>query len=73
MQVKTWKCDGCGVAKEQANHWYTLDTTSKTMVIAKWDEQLAESVEFHLCGVGCLSRKLSEVLNMAEETVCSFR
>lgn len=62
-QLKTYTCDVCGTEKKAANHWYTLDTTGKTAVVTKWDPELAEHVEYHLCGSGCLQRKLVQVIN----------
>lgn len=61
-QLKTYVCDVCGAQRKEANHWFLLDTTTKTMVITKWDDKLAETVDCHLCGEGCLYAKVSEVV-----------
>lgn len=61
-QLKTFVCDVCGTQRKEANHWYMLDSTSKTLVIAKFDDSMAEQMEFHLCGAGCLQVKLSAKL-----------
>lgn len=82
-QIKTWRCDVCGAEKRSANHWYMVDTTTKTMVIAKWDSETAPDMEFHLCGEGCLSAKVAEVIgeqwrpapvpNVLEEMACTTK
>ena len=68
----------CGVTRKEANHWLMFDTTSKTALIAHWDEVTAEQMEYHLCGSGCLqkalSRKLSEWgANVMEDEACSTK
>ena len=77
-QLKTWVCDVCGAQRGKANHWYALDTTTRTAVISKFDPETAEQMEFHLCGTGCLQRKLSELLAewggmLVEEEACATK
>jgi cytoskeletal protein CcmA (bactofilin family) len=68
--VLALKCAVCGVRKGEANRWWVLfqaDSHRATLIcpmeeaetLQQWREQ---ATRFHLCGAGCLYRKLSGIL-----------
>jgi len=59
-------CDGCGVQKGTANHWYMLLLERRSMTLMKWEcNPVAVPAALHYCGEACLLRKISERLGRA--------
>ena len=59
MIQRTYKCDGCGVAKQQTNHWFCVEMSNGgEMLIAPWKEEVAQR-STHYCGAGCLGKAVS--------------
>jgi hypothetical protein len=61
---KVYTCDGCGVARQESNHWHLALVRSEGLVdsitIQKWDDNLANESRYkHLCGIGCSTKLLS--------------
>ena len=75
MKIDSWKCDGCGVQKKDANHWFKgYQLVEKGIVIAPWDTGEAfiagggtlsldiDRADAHLCGASCVTEWLSKNL-----------
>lgn len=56
-------CDGCGVHKGAANHWWTLSVARDLMQIRTWRTGVVEPGALHFCGERCLQRAISVRLN----------
>ena len=55
-----YTCDVCGAERQESNHWFMWQGD---ITFEKWSEDLADTEEWgHLCGIGCATKKLSEVL-----------
>lgn len=72
MQLVQYSCDVCGAKKGEANKWWVVfpvEVNSKRAALVGPIEE-ADTLQkqgqattlFHVCGEGCLHRKLSEVL-----------
>lgn len=52
MKVDTYKCDNCGAARKEANHWFRLFSGPNHVELRRWDTDSAG--EFgHVCGQEC--------------------
>jgi hypothetical protein len=63
-EVKSYKCDECGVQKMESNHWVIgllYPMGSKSIVqLGCWDAKMAEwKGAIHLCGEGCTAKIVS--------------
>ncbi len=62
-----YRCDVCKKQRGETNHWFLIqfhvrDEYEASIQIFAWDDQLAEEDLFHLCGEGCVQRKVSEFI-----------
>ncbi len=60
MIQQTYKCDGCGIAKQQTNHWFCALNQGDEYTITQWNEHTCclPDIE-HYCGSGCLGKAVS--------------
>jgi len=50
MKLQGYKCDVCGIAKQEANHWWKgYVAPSGGIMIFPWDQSYS-LLEAHLCG-----------------------
>lgn len=73
MNFNSYKCDGCGAVKQEANHWFVVRIESHGVdngegrlvatgfLIFPWDAKLADVKDsLHYCGSSCLQKKQGE-------------
>lgn len=58
---RTHVCDGCGVLKGKANHWWVLVVERDGMHVYTW-YQCHQAGARHYCGERCLTKAISERL-----------
>jgi hypothetical protein len=62
-EVKSYKCDECGVQKMESNHWVVAlpsPTPARDVYFKAWDEKVIYfKAAIHLCGEGCATKVLS--------------
>ena len=60
MIQQTYKCDGCGIAKQQTNHWFLITRHVEGYIIVhNWSGSADDSGVEHYCGAGCLGKAVS--------------
>lgn len=70
MELTRYKCDGCGVAKEDSNHWWKLIVNEFGYRQVRWEEKMIVSdgdTLQHLCGQECAIKKLSEYMGQGSQ------
>lgn len=73
MKIETYKCDVCGVTKEQSNGWWQIGIQTEPEVgihvpflylnkdmVTFADDHLVKV--FDLCGASCVQRKVAEFM-----------
>lgn len=61
-----YRCDGCGAAKREANHWWLVSLCQRSFLGGRFlclpwdDDEAALPDKFHLCGLACLHKMLDE-------------
>jgi hypothetical protein len=71
VKLETYKCDGCGKVKGEANKWYKLSIINQTLLLEPFDAPFgldlgtAITKAFDLCGEGCVQKKLQEFMSTA--------
>jgi hypothetical protein len=64
MKVNGLKCDGCGVERQQSNHWFLVHTCDGAITFTQWDNDSAfEGSVKHICGHVCAQKLLNEFLS----------
>lgn len=62
-----YKCDECGVQKQESNHWvlaFSLSGIGVHVVFQPWDDKDAdEDGVLTLCGEGCAAKVLSKEIS----------
>ena len=54
MKSEIYRCNLCGVAKGDVNHWFLGVNLPTSVIVTVWDERDAEvSTIYHLCGSAC--------------------
>ena len=54
MKAEIYRCNLCGVAKGEVNHWFLGVNLPTSVIVTVWDERDAEvSTIYHLCGSAC--------------------
>jgi hypothetical protein len=60
MIENIYKCDGCGIGKQQTNHWFLVSIGKEIFTVLTWDSSTAnDPLITHYCGAGCLSKAVS--------------
>lgn len=60
MKIASYKCDECGVQKQESNHW-VICLHRNWLEFWPWSEEMAIKSGFlHLCGEGCAAKVLSK-------------
>lgn len=74
MKITTYECDVCGTVKQKSNHWFTYNATSGFVGvhIYQWHQKHVdlEGVK-HLCGIGCVTKKVNELLQPQKQEAVS--
>ena len=63
--VSPYKCDECGAAKQEVNHWWMLYSfgilAEKSMTICCWSDKHAEDAGvLHICSQKCAIARLDK-------------
>jgi hypothetical protein len=58
-EVKSYKCDECGVQKMESNHWVLARIEQFQIALEPWDDNKAQRGFIHLCGEGCTAKIVS--------------
>ena len=63
----TYKCDICGVQKQDSNHWFRAEhrPDRDMFVLAKWDSEdrvIGEFKTLHLCGLQCAVKAMLKAM-----------
>lgn len=70
MRENVYRCDVCGVAKQESNHWFLASqhgAHGPTWSISTWTEVDARQDDVtHLCGQECAVKKLTEFMSGAK-------
>jgi hypothetical protein len=62
-QQTVFTCDGCGVQKKDANHWFRMGTFGGCqLALNYWQEGSVVDDEKHYCGAACVLKAVSEFL-----------
>jgi hypothetical protein len=60
-------CDICGEQRGEANHWFRWKNSDGMLIIAPWENfQISQYKTGHLCGPGCVQRKVNEFTEEAK-------
>ncbi len=63
-----YRCDVCKKQRGETNHWFLVEFQNvsgergASIRIFAWNDQSADDDVFHLCGEGCVQRKVSEFI-----------
>ena len=70
MKSEIYKCNLCGVAKGDVNHWFLGVNLPTSAIVTPWDAHDAEvSTIAHLCGSACVLKFVSGWLSGARGAI----
>ena len=70
MKIENYACNGCGVIKKEANHWWVAlrfrDNPRAPLQLYRWADRVHANEETtetaHLCGHACVIKHVSEFM-----------
>ena len=70
MKSEIYRCNLCGVAKGEVNHWFLGVNLPTSVIVTPWDKHDAEvSTIAHLCGSACVLKFVSSWLSGSRGTI----
>lgn len=69
--VTTYKCDVCGVLKQEANHWFRAflrksGSEGLSFILILWEGRypatIGQPADMHLCGLQCATKAMHKAM-----------